>query len=60
MKPYDPNARQDQTQADIAQTATALATSEVVNRYGSANAEYIKGFTGLSARRRRPLARLRQ
>ena len=38
MKPYDPNARQDQTQADIAQTATALATSEVVNRYGSANA----------------------
>lgn len=47
MKPYDPNARQDQTQADIAQTATALATSEVVNRYGSANAEYIKGFTGV-------------
>ncbi|WP_339497941.1 hypothetical protein [Pseudomonas canadensis] len=47
MKPYDPNARQDQTQADIAQTATALSTSEVVNRFGSANAEYIKGFTGI-------------
>ncbi|MDQ0702831.1 hypothetical protein QF043_001623 [Pseudomonas sp. W3I7] len=47
MKPYDPNTRQDQTQADIAQTATALATSEVVNRFGSANAEYIKGFTGV-------------
>lgn len=47
MKPYDPNARQDQTQADITQTATALATGEVVNRYGSANAEYIKCFTGM-------------
>ncbi|MBC3242971.1 hypothetical protein HU723_27680 [Pseudomonas lurida] len=47
MKPYDPNAHQGQTQADIAQTATALATNEVVSRFGSANAEYIKGFTGV-------------
>lgn len=32
---------------DIARTAEALSTSEVVHRFGSANAEYIKGYTGV-------------
>ena len=31
---------------DIARTGAALSASEVVNRFGSANAEYIKGYTG--------------
>ena len=32
---------------DMAQTSAALATSETVGRFGSANAEYIKGYTGI-------------
>lgn len=32
---------------DIARTATALSNSEVVSRFGSANAEFIKGYSGV-------------
>lgn len=32
---------------DITRTAAALSTSETVNRYGSANAEYLKGYSGV-------------
>ena len=31
---------------DIIRTTTALSASETVNRFGSANAEFIKGYTG--------------
>ena len=31
---------------DITRTTTALSASETVNRFGSANAEFIKGYTG--------------
>lgn len=37
----------DEIARDIARTATALSASETVSRYGSANAEYIKSYTGL-------------
>ncbi|MFJ2982356.1 MULTISPECIES: hypothetical protein [unclassified Pseudomonas] len=37
----------DEIQRDIIQSVTALSTSETVSRFGSANAEYIKGFTGV-------------
>ncbi|MGL6241673.1 hypothetical protein [Pseudomonas sp.] len=32
---------------DIVNAATALSASETVSRFGSANAEYIKGYTGV-------------
>jgi hypothetical protein len=32
---------------DIARTAAALSTSETVSRYGSANAEFLKGYNGV-------------
>ena len=32
---------------DIISTGVALSANEVVNRYGSANAEFIKGYAGL-------------
>ncbi|WP_433767695.1 hypothetical protein [Pseudomonas putida] len=32
---------------DITRTAAALSTSETVSRYGSANAEYLKGYSGV-------------
>lgn len=56
MKPHDLSTpastsahgnSKDEVSRDIARTATALSTSETVSRYGSANAEYIKGFTGV-------------
>jgi hypothetical protein len=36
-----------ETLKDIGHVGVALSTSETVNRYGSANAEYIKGYTGV-------------
>lgn len=54
MKPHAPTtkndaqeSRKDEMQRDIARTATALSASETVSRYGSANAEFIKGYTGV-------------
>ncbi|AWY42687.1 hypothetical protein DKY63_23370 [Pseudomonas putida] len=32
---------------DITRTAAALSTSETVSRYGSANAEFLKGYSGV-------------
>lgn len=37
----------DEIARDIARTATALSASETVSRYGSANAEYLKGYRGV-------------
>lgn len=37
----------EEIQRDMARTATALSIGETVGRYGSANAEYIKGYTGV-------------
>lgn len=57
MRPHTPftppsqsdaeETRKNEIQQDMARTATALSASETVSRYGSANAEYIKGYTGL-------------
>ncbi|WP_404300071.1 hypothetical protein [Alicycliphilus denitrificans] len=55
MKPHDTTsshlARDDGRKAeikrDMAQTGAVLSTSETVSRFGSANAEYIKGYTGI-------------
>lgn len=41
-----PKADESSFQAQI-DTSIALSTSEVVQRFGSANAEYIKGYTGV-------------
>lgn len=32
---------------DVARTGVAMSTNEVVSRYGSANAEFIKGYSGM-------------
>lgn len=37
----------DEIERDIARTAVALSASETVSRFGSANAEFIKGFSGV-------------
>lgn len=42
----DENHRQEVAR-DKARATVALSTSETVSRYGSANAEYIKGYTGI-------------
>lgn len=36
----------DEVERDIGRTATALSMSETVSRYGSANAEFVKAYTG--------------
>lgn len=41
------NDHKAEIKRDIARTGAALSASETVNRYGSANAEYIKGYTGI-------------
>lgn len=41
------DARSDEIERDIARTATALSASETVSRYGSANAEFVKGYSGV-------------
>ncbi|MEL0578328.1 hypothetical protein AACK17_07225 [Pectobacterium punjabense] len=41
------NNRKDSTQQDKIRTATALANDEVVQRFGSASAEYLKGYRGV-------------
>jgi len=43
----DDDSRQAEIAKDIARTGAALSANETVNRYGSANAEYIKGYTGI-------------
>jgi hypothetical protein len=57
MKPHAPSAssvtdsNKETSRSEITRdkidTATALSTSEVVNRFGSADAEYIKGYRGV-------------
>ena len=37
----------DEIERDIARTSTALSASEIVNRYGNANAEFVKAYTGI-------------
>ncbi|QDX98812.1 hypothetical protein EGD00_19810 [Pectobacterium carotovorum subsp. carotovorum] len=39
--------RKDEIQQDKFRTATALASDEVVQRFGSASAEYLKGYRGV-------------
>lgn len=57
MKPHDTSApssgssesqtSKDEIARDITRTVTALSASETVSRYGSANAEYLKGYRGV-------------
>ena len=57
MKPHAPSepaatdnekeTTRDEITRDRARTATALSASETVSRYGSANAEYVKGYRGV-------------
>lgn len=58
MKPQDTsppathsrgNDRKAEIEQDITRTGVALSASETVSRYGSANAEYIKGYTGIDS-----------
>lgn len=47
---YDSDAKkrdQDEITADIARTAAALSVNESVQRFGSGNAEYLKGYRGI-------------
>lgn len=46
-KANDSDDRKARTTQDTARTGVALSTDEIVNRFGSANAEYIKGYTGI-------------
>lgn len=39
--------RQDEMASDKARVSVALSATETVSRYGSANAEYIKGYAGI-------------
>lgn len=43
----DNDDKQDETIKEVSRAGVALSTSEVVGRYGSATAEYIKGYTGI-------------
>ncbi|HCL3956049.1 TPA: hypothetical protein N2C02_006472 [Pseudomonas aeruginosa] len=45
FSPHDDG--RDEIVRDIARTATAVSSHETVQRFGSANAEYIKGYTGV-------------
>ncbi len=50
MRPQDTHTSRlndDEIERDITRTGTALATSETINRFGSANAEFIKGYRGV-------------
>lgn len=40
-------SNRDEIAGDIARTAAALSVSETVQRFGSANAEYLKGYRGV-------------
>jgi len=42
-----PDSCKDEIQRDRIRTATALANDEVVKRFGSASAEYFKGYRGV-------------
>ncbi|WP_422418987.1 hypothetical protein [Pseudomonas sp. GZD-222] len=42
-----PDEGRDEIARDIARTASALSAHETVQRFGSANAEYIKGYRGV-------------
>lgn len=43
----DEERRKEEIQRDAERTATALSVSETVSRFGSANAEFIKGYYGV-------------
>lgn len=45
--PREQDDSRDEVERDIGRTAIALSTSEAVNRYGSANAEFVKAYTGI-------------
>lgn len=47
LSPQEQNEGQDEIARDVARTATALSTHETVQRFGSANAEYVKGYRGV-------------
>lgn len=40
-------AKNEEVALDKARTTAALSASETITRYGSANAEYVKGYTGI-------------
>ena len=40
-------SKRDKFREDAVQTGAALSTGETVGRYGSANSEFIKGYTGI-------------
>lgn len=44
---HDNDDKPNETVKEISRAGVALSTSEVVGRYGSANAEFIKGYTGV-------------
>lgn len=47
LSSQEQNEGQDEIARDVARTATALSTHETVQRFGSANAEYVKGYRGV-------------
>ena len=51
-------AKKAERMRDITRTGEALAASEVVSRFGSANAEFIKGYSGIDNDTVRDLAAL--
>lgn len=58
LQPATPTSDADrlqETARDQARASVALSTSETVSRYGSANAEYIKGYAGIDHQASQPL-----
>lgn len=53
--PDTPSADDREIRKDIVRTGAALSASETVSRFGSANAEYIKGYTGMDNEAGKPL-----
>lgn len=51
MAPIDSHpkqdGKQDETTKEVTRAGVALSASEVVQRYGSANAEFLKGYAGI-------------
>lgn len=55
--PADPHCTRREIAQDATRTGTALAARETVGRFGSANAEYIKGYTGIDHEKGQKLAK---
>lgn len=50
MSPHETHVsrqKDDEIERDIGRTGAALAASETINRFGNANAEFIKGYRGI-------------